>query len=119
MKRKRELLHSVTKKDFKIQTFRSGGPGGQHQNKRNTGVRIIHLESGAIGESREHKSQAQNKKTAFKRLVEHGKFKIWNNIKCHEIIEGKTMESKVEESMKERNLKIEIFEDNKWRKQQI
>ena len=46
----REKLFSI--KDFEVQTFRSGGPGGQNQNKRNTGVRIIHKSSGAKEESR-------------------------------------------------------------------
>lgn len=49
----KELLFSLTKKDFRIETFRSGGKGGQHQNKTDSGVRIVHLESGAVGESRE------------------------------------------------------------------
>jgi len=69
-------LFSLTKKNFEIQTFRSGGPGGQHQNKTSSGVRIIHKESGAVGESREHKSQLQNKKAAFTRLTESDKFKL-------------------------------------------
>jgi len=111
---KKEHLYSLTKKDFKMQTFRSGGPGGQNQNKRNSGVRIIHKDSGAVGESREHKSQFQNKKAALKRLVEHPKFVVWNNVKCHEIITGKTLEKRVEEMMDKNNLKIEVFENGTW-----
>jgi len=113
--RKRELLYSLSKKDFKVQTFKSGGPGGQHQNKTNSGVRIIHTDSGAVGESREQKSQHANKKIAFKRLIEHSKFKIWNVRKCNEIIDGKTIDEIVKELMNERNLKFEIIsEDGKW-----
>lgn len=105
----------MTKKDLKIQTFRAGGPGGQNQNKRNTGVRIIHPESGAVGECREQRSQNQNKKIAFRRLVEHPKFKLWNMQKCHEIIEGITLEEKVDKMMDEKNLKIEtINEEGEW-----
>ena len=111
---KREWLYSLTKKDFKMQTFRSGGPGGQNQNKRNSGVRIIHPASGAVGESREHKSQFQNKKAAFKRLTEHPKFKIWNARVCHEIMSGETIEEKVEKAMEEKNIKIEKKEDGRW-----
>ena len=111
---KKELLYSITKKDLKIQTFRSGGPGGQNQNKRDTGVRIIHPASGAVGESREHRTQLQNKKAAFQRLVEHPKFKLWNNRVCYEIMTGETIEEKVEKSMDEKNLKIEKKEDGKW-----
>ncbi|MHA1872623.1 MAG: peptide chain release factor family protein [Candidatus Heimdallarchaeaceae archaeon] len=114
---KKELLYSLTKKDFKLQTFRSGGPGGQHQNKTDSGVRIIHKDSGAVGESREHKSQRQNRKAALKRLVEHSKFKLWNTRKCHEIISGKTLDEIVEEMMNDKNLKVEIINDEgKWEK---
>ena len=111
----KELLFSVTKKDFEIQTFRSGGKGGQNQNKRDTGVRIVHRESGATGESREERSQAQNKKNAFKRLTESLKFKLWLNNKINEIIfDESEVERKVEEEMKENNLKIEGKVNDKW-----
>ena len=43
----RELVFSVTRKDLIIDTFAAGGPGGQHQNTSNTGVRIRHPASGA------------------------------------------------------------------------
>ena len=56
----KELLFTIRKKDFEIQTFRSGGKGGQHQNKTDSGVRIIHKASGAVGESRNDKSQHRN-----------------------------------------------------------
>lgn len=71
----RELLASYTRKDFRIDTFRSGGPGGQHQNKTASGVRITHLESGLVAECRETKHQAQNKRIAFRRLSH--KIKAW------------------------------------------
>ena len=51
----RELLFSVTKKDLRIDTFRAGGKGGQNQNKRNTGVRVTHPDSGAVGEARDQR----------------------------------------------------------------
>lgn len=73
----REKIFSVTLADCDVQTFRSGGKGGQNQNKRDTGVRIKHRDSGAIGESREQRSQLQNKRTAFKRMTETGTFKMW------------------------------------------
>ena len=116
MKKKnlKELLFSVTRKDLDVQTFRSGGKGGQHQNKRNSGVRIIHTESGAVGESREQRSQHQNKKIAFRRLVENPKFKLWQMRKAREIIDEKTLDQRIKEMMNERNLKIEIQENGRW-----
>lgn len=78
----RRLLFSITKKDFEVQTFRSGGKGGQHQNTTDSGVRIIHPASGARGESREHREQGRNKQAAFKRLVESREFKAWHKVEC-------------------------------------
>lgn len=103
----KKLLFSVIKSDFDVQTFCSGGPGGQHQNKTASGVRIVHRASGAIGESREHRSQYQNKKAALQRLAASKKFKVWQSQKVHEILSGKTIEQRVEESMIPKNLKIE------------
>lgn len=65
----KELLFSATKKDFRVDTFCAGGPGGQHQNKTASGVRITHLATGLVGECRESRSQHQNKKIAFRRLA--------------------------------------------------
>jgi peptide chain release factor 2 len=46
--------------DLKRQTFRSGGPGGQHQNKTESGVRYIHIPTGIAAESRSERSQHKN-----------------------------------------------------------
>lgn len=55
--------------DFRRETFRCGGKGGQKQNKTETGVRITDLVTGMSAEGREHRTQAQNQKAAFERLV--------------------------------------------------
>ena len=73
----RKLILSVTIHDCEVQHFRSGGNGGQNQNKRDTGCRVIHHPSGARGESREERSQLQNKKLAFKKMAESGLFRVW------------------------------------------
>ena len=115
MKPKKELLFTVTKKDFTIQTFRSGGPGGQHQDKTSSGVRIIHKPSGATGESRTDKSQHRNKRLALKRLTENNKFKVWVNRMAHELTSGKTIEQRVNEAMDPKNIKTETKDKNgKW-----
>lgn len=114
MSNKRPLF-SVTKKDFEIQTFRCGGHGGQKVNKTSSGVRIIHRESGAVGESTTERSQHQNKKLAFQRLVKTGKFKVWLNRKMFELNNKETLEQVVEREMSPENLKIECKdEDGKW-----
>ena len=56
--------------DFEVQTFRAGGKGGQNQNKRDTGVRIIDRATGLRAESRKHATQDANRKAAFLKLVD-------------------------------------------------
>lgn len=107
----RELLFSITKKDFRIDTFRSGGKGGQNQNKVETGVRMIHIASGAVGESREERSQMQNKKKAFERLIKTPEFQKWYKIECAKRLGlYADIEQKVEEDMRPENLKIEYYD---------
>lgn len=113
---KKELLFTITKKDLNVQTFRSGGPGGQKQNKIESGVRITHRASGAVGESRTDRSQHRNKRFALERLTKSVKFKVWLNRMVHELTSGKTIEQRVDEAMVSENLKIETRnEDGKWR----
>lgn len=70
------LILSVTIHDCEVQHFRSGGKGGQNQNKRDTGTRVIHPPSGARGEARDERSQLQNKRLAFKRMVATPQFQL-------------------------------------------
>ncbi len=73
----RQLAFSVKLSDCEVQTFRSGGKGGQNQNKRDTGVRVVHHPSGARGEARDERSQLQNKRLAFTRMAESSAFRTW------------------------------------------
>jgi peptide chain release factor 2 len=54
--------------ELRRDTFRSGGPGGQHQNKTESGVRYTHLPSGIAAESRTERSQHKNDANARKLL---------------------------------------------------
>src|SRR4051794_9912071 len=54
--------------ELRRDTFRSGGPGGQHQNKTESGVRYTHLPSGIAAESRSERSQHKNDANALKLL---------------------------------------------------
>lgn len=65
---KKELIISYTRKDFRVDTFTAGGPGGQHQNKTQSGVRITHIPTGLSSECREFRNQGRNKKIAFSKL---------------------------------------------------
>lgn len=60
----------MNKKDFKIETFRATGNGGQNVNKLETGVRITHLPTGLSASCQDERHQGQNKRRAFKVLLE-------------------------------------------------
>ncbi len=52
----------------RVETFRAGGPGGQHQNRTESGVRLTHLPTGVQAVARDSPSQHRNRKTALRRL---------------------------------------------------
>jgi protein subunit release factor A len=60
-------------KDLRIEFYKSGGPGGQHKNKRFMAVRVTHLPTGLVAVGQESRSQTMNKTLAFERLA--GKLK--------------------------------------------
>lgn len=115
---KKELVCSVTMKDIEIQTFCAGGPGGQKQNKTASAVRLIHHASGARAESRQHKSQAQNKKAALGRLANTKEFQKWARIQANKAA-GREIDIKksVDKAMQPQNLCIEQRTDGVWQKE--
>ncbi len=54
----------------RIDVFRSGGKGGQHQNVTESGVRLTHLPTGTVVTSRRFRSQLANKRRALVTLRE-------------------------------------------------
>jgi peptide chain release factor 2 len=62
------IVIDIKPDDLRRDTFRSGGPGGQHQNKTESGVRYTHLPTGIAAESRTERSQHKNDANAMKQL---------------------------------------------------
>jgi peptide chain release factor 1 len=63
-----ETQIDIRREDVERQTFRSGGPGGQHQNKTESGVRLIHKPTGVVAESRTERSQHKNEANCWRML---------------------------------------------------
>ncbi len=57
-------------RDCDLEFFVAGGPGGQHRNKVETGVRLTHRPSGTVVTATERRSQSANRNAAFERMAE-------------------------------------------------
>jgi protein subunit release factor B len=57
-------------RECEADTFRAGGPGGQHVNKTASAVRLRHLPSGVVVSSQQERSQHRNKAICLQKLRE-------------------------------------------------
>jgi len=105
----KELLFSVTAKDCRWDFYRGSGKGGQKRNKTDSAVRCTHIDSGAVGNCEEHRSQLRNKMEAFRRMSATGIFKAWHKIETAKrlgLYDG--LDAKVDKQL--RQTKVEIID---------
>jgi protein subunit release factor B len=70
MERWHELSDEQLLAQCEVQAHRASGPGGQHRNKAETAVRLVHLPSGTSAEGKDQRSRVQNLSAALQRLRE-------------------------------------------------
>jgi len=113
----KQLLFSLTAKDFEWDYVRGSGKGGQKRNKTSNAVRCRHLASGAMGFAEDERSQIHNKRLAFARMTKTKEFQKWLRIEIARRTGDLTeIQRKIDKELKNTNItKVETKnEKGQW-----
>jgi len=102
---------SIHEKDLEYTTYKASGPGGQHRNKVESAIKIVHKPTGIESISSDSRSQHQNRTIARRRLVD--KFRMLSNTSLLELSNAKNQMN----NLLVRGNPIKIFKGHKFREQ--
>jgi protein subunit release factor B len=115
----KQLLFSVVSSDCDWSYTRGTGPGGQKRNKTSSAVHCTHRASGAYAFSDKTRSQHDNKRDAFIKMINTDKFKVWHRLETMRRMGTlQQIEDHVEHELAV-NVKVEVKEDGKWVEKKI
>ena len=115
--KKKQLVLSLSKDngDFIVETFSGSGAGGQNRNRKQKCVRIKHPASKSVAVATEERSLEQNKRKAFKRLINSDSFKKWHKMEVARICGNiDSVEEIVNQGMNPKNIKVEVRKSGNW-----
>lgn len=112
----KRVLFSVSIKDCRVDELAStSGAGGQNRNRRHTAIRVTHPPSKAVGYSADERSQLQNKRAAFIRMINTREFKNWHRLETARRLGQPSVEQLVEDAMHPSNIRTEVLNDkSQW-----
>jgi peptide chain release factor 2 len=95
-----EVKIEIRPEDLRVDTFRAGGRGGQHVNRTDSAVRMVHLPTGIVVQCQNERSQHKNRDMALKQL----RARLYE----HEMAKRREQERKIEDSKADINFGSQI-----------